>query len=287
MTDQPATAAAIVTTPATSNVGDGTSGTSAQISAIALDWLPGIESDVSTYIAGKGFKDASSLAKSYMNLEQLSSKQRVFEVPKADDVDSWAKIREAGGVPAAADKYDLGEIGKKVDAAAVKPYLELFHKEGLSSKQAQSLLTTVMTNAAAVETARDAEFTKKSETETAAILHEWGQNESANIDLSKRGVNKLAEGIGGLNAEELKGIEKAIGAKKLMTLGLWLGKQTVDAGIVVADGQSINVSREEASRRIADFKRSEKAGALVDKRHPRHAEALREWTQLQNVAFGS
>lgn len=288
-TTTPASASTVLsgTTPATSNVGDGTSGTTATTSAVAVEWLPGIESEVSTYISSKGFKDPQSLAKSYMNLEQAMSKPRPFEVPKADDADAWAKIRESVGVPPTPDKYDLGELGSKIDQAAIKPWLDLFHKEGLSSKQAQTLLGTVLTNASQVEKAREEDFAKRSESETAAVLSEWGENEAKNLDLSRRGVAKLAEGLGGLNADELKGIERAIGAKKLMQLGLWLGKQTVEAGIVVADGQSLNVTQEEATRRLGDFKRNqEKVAILTDKRHPKHAETLREWTQLQNVAFG-
>ena len=57
-------------TPATSNVSDGNSGTTQTTQGQAIEWLPGLETEVSTYIAGKGFKDPQSLAKSYMNLEK-------------------------------------------------------------------------------------------------------------------------------------------------------------------------------------------------------------------------
>lgn len=273
------------TTQATSNVGDGTSGTTAQTSGQAVEWLPGLEAEVSTYIAGKGFKDPQSLAKSYMNLEKQFA-TRGFELPKAEDTAAWAKIREAAGVPAAADKYDLGELGKKLDPAGLKPWLDLFHAEGLTSKQAQTLLSTVMTNAGQAEQAKEADFVKRSETETEAVLQEWGENKDANIDLSRRGVAKLAESLGGLNAEELKGLERALGSKKLMSLGLWLGKQTQESKIIAADGKSFNLSQPEAERRIAAFKTGPLAAALVDKRHPDHAAASREWQQLLAIGYG-
>jgi len=80
-----------ITAPAAgtvTNTGDTSTGTTAVTQGVALEWLPGIETEVSTYIAGKGFKDPQSLAKSYMNLERNMS-SRPFEVPKADDADSW------------------------------------------------------------------------------------------------------------------------------------------------------------------------------------------------------
>ena len=274
------------TTSAASTVAEAQSGTTAISSGQAIEWLPGAETEVSTYIASKGFKDPQSLAKSYMNLERMAGQPKPFDVPKADDAASWAKITAALGVPEAADKYDLGELKDKLNGDALKPWLELFHQNKVPAAAAQALLKTVMTNAQQAEVAREQAFDEKAGREIEALKSEWGDNWDKNTDLGRRGFAKAAESVGGLSEGEMKALEQAIGTRKMMALGVWLGRQTVEAGLVHTDGQSVNMTTEQARSRIQDFRTNpEKSAALNDKRHPKHQAALREWQSLTQVAF--
>ena len=270
---------------ADANSGGGASGGGS--GAVDTSWLgQDAKPEVVDYVKTKGFKGAGAIAEAYMNAERTIS-SRVFEVPKADDQASWGKIRAAMGVPEAADKYDLGEIGKTLNADAIKQWTPVFHKLGIPNAAAAELIGAVTLQAKQIETQREAVFQQNSAREAEAVKAKWGDSYDANLDLARRGTAKLGEMLGGWPDGALLALEKAIGTERLLNLGLIFGRHTVEAGFVTSDGQHKGMTKAAAQQaRNALLSSAEKNAALYNTNHPNHAAVKREWQELGNIING-
>lgn len=107
-------------------------------------WLEGVDKDLKGAVEAKGFKDPSSLAKAYLDLEKYKGvpPERLIQIPEkdwAEDPASWEKeVFSKMGRPEAAENYkiepteDATEYDKKLVDWAKKTFFEL----GLSETQA-------------------------------------------------------------------------------------------------------------------------------------------------------
>jgi hypothetical protein len=257
-----------------------------QNNAASVDWLPGVDGETATFITGKTVKDLPSLAKGYVEAQRALSQPR-FDIPKPEDAEGWKKINAARGVPEAPEKYTFGEVGKTLPPEVAKQWAPEFHKLGLTDKQGEGLIATVIAQAAAAQKAQDEAFVKASDEGFAKLQLEWGDNAARNLDLAGRGMRKLAEKLGGLTADQVKGMEKAIGTRGVHMLGLIMGEHTVEAGFVMSNGQNVGLSKEGARAELqAMMQDGTIAKALTNKRDPNHAKYVARKVQLENLAHG-
>jgi len=251
-----------------------------------VGWLPGIDTDSAKFVTDLGYKDLSSFVKGAIETKRAFS-ARAFEVPKAEDADSWNKIAAAQGVPESADKYDFGEPGKAMKPEEMKAWAGELHKLGIPQKAAQGLVGVVAAKAAAYQAAQDDAFVQASDAGFAKVKLEWGDNFDKNYDLAGRGMRALSQKLDGITADQIKGMEKAIGTRGVHMLGLIFGQHTVEAGFAFSDGQHRGMTKESAAARLKQMELDPKiAKALVSRTDPDHQKYLQEKVELGKIAHG-
>lgn len=250
------------------------------------NWLPGVDADTAKFITDKTVADLPGLAKGYVEAQRALSQPRPFELPKEGDVEGQKKLLAALGVPETADKYDLGEAGKAMADDARKFWTAELHKMGIPNKAAQGLVTLVAQQAAAYREAEDSRFAEASVKETDSKMLEWGDNQAANKDLATRGIGKLFESLKMENTVENRTkLERAFGTGKFLDLALLWGRQTVEAGFVVQDGQHRGLTKDSAKAELdAMLNDGNQRKALTDRHHPDHHRVLQRKVQLENIA---
>lgn len=139
------------------------------------NWIESLDED----LRGESFlgevKDIQSMARSVVNARKMVGKDKIV-VPRTDE--EWGEFYKVGGRPDTAADYNLvrpedfpeEHYNNELASAA----MELFHKIGLSKKQADALFEFNNTNALAViKAAADADEAAFKETED-ALYKEWG-----------------------------------------------------------------------------------------------------------------
>lgn len=252
--------------------------------AVDTSWLGSdAKPEISTYVQSKGFKGPAALAEAYINAERaLSSRQ--FEVPKAEDQAGWAKIKAAMGVPEAADKYELGDVGKGLKPEAVKEWGGVFHQLGLTNDQAAKLVGHVTAQAEAQQAQAHEAYVQASEQAAERMKSEMGEKWPAFHDLAMRGFAHARQALK-LTDDKIDALERAIGTREMLALAHLIGESKVEAGYVAADGQHRGVTKDQARAQMSALKGDPvKAKALLSRDHPLHQAVLSEWTQLRRIA---
>jgi hypothetical protein len=249
-------------------------------------WLPGVDADTAKFITDKTVADLPGLAKGYVEAQRALSQPRAFEMPKEGDAEGLKKLHAALGVPEAPDKYDFGEPGKTMHDDARKFWAGELHKLGIPNKAAQGLVGLVAAQAKATQEAQEKAYGEAASRDVEAKLSEWGDKAEANKDLASRGIAKAFEQLKiENNLENRAKLERALGTRGFLDLGLLLGRQMVEAGFVVQDGQHRGMTKEGAVQRLnAMMVDGEIAKALTDKRHAHHQKYVSEKIALENIA---
>ena len=104
-----------------------------------VSWRDSLPDDLKTNESLGKFSDVSTLAKSYINAEQMIGKDKMV-VPSANTTeDEWNDIYDKLGRPSAPNAYELkaelGE-GEQIDEQLMSSFKETAHKHGLSPAQA-------------------------------------------------------------------------------------------------------------------------------------------------------
>lgn len=256
-----------------------------------LDWLPGVDADTAKFITDATIKDLPSLAKTFVEQKRTLSQPRGFEMPKEGDAEGLKKFHAAIGVPETADKYDFGEPGKTMTDEAKKLWAGELHKLGIPAKAAQGLVATVAAQAQAYQKAQDEAFAARSEKAFTDLKTEWGEQFDAKFDLAQRGLRKVAERLEKVGAkitpEVTKGLEQALGTRGLYELSLILGETQIEAPVVMADGMSKNLTKEQAQQQLtAMLKDATIAKALTNRMDPNHARYVDQKKALEQRAWG-
>lgn len=252
-----------------------------------VEWLPGIDPDSANFVTGLGYKDLPSFVKGAIETKRAFSAGRPFEVPKAEDADSWKKINAALGVPETPDKYDFGEAAKTMKPEELKAWAGDLHKLGIPNKAAAGLVAVATQKAAAFKQAEETRVAAQITESFEKLNAEWGDNAKANLDLANRGWVAAAKEVG-WSKEMMEAVERVPGGTRaLHTMGLLLGRHMVEAGFVVSDGQHRGMTKEGAQKRLNEMGGDKTIGkALVDRAHPEHQRYLAEKRELEAIAFG-
>lgn len=146
-------------------------------------------------------KDASDLAKQFVNAQRLIGAKTIevpsFPIPNKDSTpEEWEKFWTAAGRPENIEGYNLpAEVteGLQVDEAVMKGFKELFHKEGLTSKQ----FTAAVSKYAEYERAK-AEAAQQAHTEgirqgLLSLNKEWGDKYAANMAMANDAFDAIAD----------------------------------------------------------------------------------------------
>lgn len=248
--------------------------------------MPGVDGDTAKFITDATIKDLPTLAKTFVEQKRTLSQPRPFEMPKEGDAEGFKKLHAALGVPETADKYDFGDVAKGLKPDDLKEWAADLHKLGVPNKTAQGLVGLVLARAAKSKEASEKTFGETAKRDVEATMAEWAGEADRNKDLATRGYAKVAELLKRDNTPEFRDrLERALGTKDFLKLGLIVGRNMVEAGFV--GGQSSGLTVDAAKARRAAMLADEKTNkALYDSSDPNHGAIAREWAELLKVEFG-
>ena len=201
-------------------------------------WRDALPDDLKSNESLGKFSDISTLAKSYINAEQMIGKDKMV-VPGANTTeDEWSDIYDKLGRPSAPDAYELtaelGE-GEEVDAQLMSSFKETAHKHGLSPAQAQGLLdyyNNISTQSMTDMANNSVLVQEQSQRE---LREEWGGSYEANLSQASN-IGKQFFG------EEIYGLQMAdgsqLGDNPTLIKGLAKMASVVSEDTLVGDKQS-------------------------------------------------
>ena len=233
-------------------------------------------------------KDIHSLAKGYVNAQKLIGAKRIA-LPAADAGDqAWNDFYSAIGRPEAPDKYEMPKVevheSLKPDEKKMTEVKGLFHKLGLTPKQASGIMEYYMQSSDSVVRSQLSQAEQQSQASTAELKQEWGDKFDANLDVAKAVIKKFGdekfltylEGSGmGNNAQLIRVLNK---------VGMAMMEDVSRGG---GAGGDLNLT--DQSRAVAEIDRlkgdAEFQKSLHDVRNPGHNAAVQRWTNLFAAAY--
>lgn len=255
------------------------SGASATPPPTQTEWTSGFSDEIKGYIQKKGFKDAGTLAESYVNLEKLHSAgpDKLLKLPESWESPEAQALWERLGKPKDAKGYELKVPEKGGDPKLAEWAADVFHKGNLTASQAQAVMTAWNARQEAV-TAQTAENQKMAAAAAdTALKQEWG----AAFDKNKNLVDAAAR-VGGMSNEDVAALSTAIGPKKAAELLLKVGNSLTEAAFVAgrpaADG---TVTPDQARSQLEDLKRDQ---GFVQRYLAGDFDAKRKMEHLQKMA---
>jgi hypothetical protein len=260
--------------------GAGTPGS--QAPAVAQDWTTGLADESKGFVQNKGWKNPGEVLESYRNLEKLvgAPPDRILQLPQGDDPQAMEGIYNRLGRPASPEGYKLPMPEKGGDPAFAKAASEIFHKAGLSEKQANEVVSWWnQTNAGAQEAAREA-YVAKVTSEKQALQKEWGAAHEQNSATASRAIREFA-----VPPEAIDAIESKIGFAATVKLFHSIGSKLGEASFVAGErGRSDSaLTPQQATSRIkelisdAGFVRRLQEGGIAEKN---------EWARLHHFQNG-
>lgn len=215
------------------------------------------------YVGAKGWKTPDDAIGSYQQLERLQRTpvDRTVVLPeKPDDAEGWSKVYERLGRPAAADKYAF-EGYEPQDGDLVQGengFAALAHKIGLTQAQAAEMYKWYGGRASEFE-GQTAEMKAEAHTaEFEKVKASWGQAYEQKLTQGKMAISAL-----GLSAEDLEGLENALGTEWLMNTMQRIGAQLDESGAHerddthVSEPSKFGLSPAEADLKLQELFRDE------------------------------
>ena len=255
--------------------------------AAAAPWHGSTDAETVAYVAAKGWADPAGVIKSYQNAEKLIGRDpsSLLVIPKEGDDVAQRALYARLGMPETADKYDMrAGLAKEaaIDDAFSKPMQDLFHKAGLSAKQAA--LITEGYNKFGVERSAQAvkDYELSVQNDKRILLGEWRGSYERKVNAAQTAAAAL-----GFTAEEIDHLETKLGyaatMRRFADIGERLGESKFVTGEVKIPGMLSPAEAREEIRKI-DLDPSQKA-ALIDAQHPQHKATKEKRSKLFTIAY--
>ena len=246
-------------------------------------WRDALPDDLKSNESLGKFSDISTLAKSYINAEQMIGKDKMV-VPGANTTeDEWSDIYDKLGRPSTPDAYELtAELaeGEQVDAQLMSSFKETAHKHGLSPAQAQGLLdyyNNISTQSMTDMANNSVLVQEQSQRE---LREEWGGSYEANLSQASN-IGKQFFG------EEIYGLQMAdgsqLGDNPTLIKGLAKMASVVSEDTLVGDKQSA-ASGGNFQQQINDL--TSPNSAYWNKMDPQHDATVQKVLALRSMISG-
>lgn len=234
------------------------------------------------------FKDAGTLAKSYVEAQKLIGSKRIaLPGEKASDTE-WDAFYNSIGRPETADKYEIPQVALepeiKLDEAKVGLTKKELHKLGLTPRQASGVMKHYLENLNESFKLTKAATASQGTQATAGLRQEWGDAFDSNVEVARSVIKKFGDaetskflddsGLGN-NVQLVKMLQK-IGASILEDTG----RRGGDAGGSLPLNNQARATQEIDALKVD----KEFQTALGDPRNPGHRAAVERWTGLFMVA---
>ena len=194
---------------------------SEQTAATETSWRDSLSDDLKTNASLQKFSDVGTLAKSYINAEQMIGKDKMVVPGDNTTEDEWNDIYNKLGRPQEPGAYELKhEVGEEyLNQDMLTKFKETAHKYGLSPKQAQGVLDHYQEITNQVNVDNDNSVMLTQQENERSLREEWGRSYDENINkassLAKTFLGeeilttKLADGSNlGDSADLIRGLTK-------------------------------------------------------------------------------
>lgn len=227
-------------------------------------WYDGADTETVGFIQSKGWHDkppaaaALEAVKSYREAQQFigQSPDSIIKLPKdASDEAGWKAAYAKLGVPADAKDYDFSAVqqdGTPVTGAIVDYFREQAAALKLTKDGAVAYANAFLKHGSDKNAAEAAERTAKLEAEHKTLDANWGTNRAINLEIAKKGAEKL-----GFTPEDVNALEAAVGYAKTMEALRQFGTLTGEAAYIgggLGPNKGGLMTNEQAVSRLAELK---------------------------------
>lgn len=240
-------------------------------------WMDLLDEDLRENDTLKRFKSLNELAKSHNNLRRTVGADTIRVPGKNAGDEEWAEVYQALGRPDAPDQYHLDKPedvpDEFFDESRVEKAKEVYHKLGLSQKQAEALLAFDLEYEKEVDATMAKAEQQQHEEAGQALKKEWGAQYDAKLHAGNLAFEIGAEGNAALKA---KVEEKYGNDPDLIRLMANIGARLEEHKIVNQDAQaseSVSTIQDRIDEALHD-------PAYFDKKHPKHQRLVKEVTKL-------
>lgn len=237
--------------------------------------------ELSGYVENKGWKEAGQVVEGYQNLEKLlGDKANALIVPKEGDEQAWGDFYNRLGRPGNSGEY---KFGGEESTPLTDWFKEAAYQNGLSQTQAATLFDAFNEfSQAGNEEALQAQEAKAQQ-DIVDLKKAWGNEYDTNIKAGQRAANRF-----GFTAEEMSGMESAVGTKAMLErfaqIGRALGEDSYQSGDTATN--SFGLTPEVAQQQIKDLQMDATfQAAYLDQANPGHKAAKEKYTRLFTAAY--
>lgn len=267
----------------------GGSGSGGAPAPVFADTLP---EDIRGEATFRDIKDLAGLARSYHHAQKLIGRDpnTVLALPAPDDEAAWNGVFDRLGRPAAADKYQLGEVklpeGLARDERLQTQFLSTAHKAGLSNKQADALYQWYQAEVITAHNFAEQQRQQSIERGLQTLKTEFGAAFEERMGLAKQALQHYAD------SELVKHLEESqLGNHPgMVRLFAKLGQALQEDGLI-GRGQGAGsgaISPTEAQQEIKSLYGGSDPTwlkAYRDKASPGHKEAVARMERLYQMAY--
>lgn len=231
------------------------------------------------------FKDESSLAKSYLELQKTLGSARLEKPSESWTPEQWDKFYNELGRPESADKYAYDEKqmpdGLIYDKGMEERFNKIFHKAGLTNKQAAIIRDEFVgyrgESHSQMVKAREERAFKESQN----LKQEWGDEYDARMDAAFKtarefGGQEMAKAL----ADAGMGLDPSL-LRAFSKIGMLMNGDKLRSG---RGGSEFMMSRDEALTKLADLKGDE---GFIKRFNSGDKEAIAQREKLFKLAYGS
>ena len=250
--------------------------------AAPTDWRASLPQEIRDLPTFSKFKDVSSLAQSYAELERWKGQSGKVAIPAPDaPPDAWGEVFKAIGRPDDPAGYDLkAPEGAPIQAEVLPEFAKVAHEAGLSKAQAAKLVQWFGGHAGQQAQAMQAQQAQAMEQGVATLRQEWGNTFDTNVAAAQRAV-RLYGGDDLIKTLNDTGLGSHPAVVKAFAN---IGKLAQEHGLPAGNGVPGNMTKEMAQARINEMQADpETVKALTDPLHPRHQLARQERHNLRMI----
>ena len=242
------------------------------------DWLQALEEPYRKDPNLTKFKSQSDLAKSYLNQLKLVGANKVVLPGEKATPEEWNQFFEKIGRPKDSSGYKFDHLPEELrHESNEKIFAEVFHKAGLTPKQAE-VITQAWAELSNAELSRmqesQGEMAKKAET---VLRKEWGMAYNQNLQLASKVVKQFGD------PEALEALEAVGNHPAVLKMFAKLGKQLAEDGIVGRPAGD-TLSPEEAHIKIKELQNHP---GYLDGNHPEHKLIVKKLEGLFSMKYAN
>lgn len=254
--------------------------------APSADWRTSLPDDIRSAPSLQDIKDIPSLAKSYVHAQSRIGSS--ISIPKDDaKPEEWDAHYNRLGRPAKAEEYKFSEVklpeGAKLDDNLQKKFTGIFHKEGLSQRQADGVRKAFLEHQAIELTTKMAARNKAVDDGNNALMLKWGDKFEANSRVAKEALAKFAtpELIAALDESGAGSDPRVVEA--FLNIGQRMQEDNINPS---SGGNSFSANQVVQARDTIEQLKKDPAflKALHNRYDAGHKDAAKKWLELHTQA---